>query len=256
VFVVFDGTSRLGEAFACVGRFIDDNFSVKQRLLQFQTLRQSMTGIQIAFQVNLSLSDAGIPLRNLLGTNRNGAAVNGVAISTLESFRESSGCLTPLWNLGCLAHFLNLVGERMGHNLARSFLSQWKSMMGHSVKARYLFRETTGKSFIASSATRWWSEWDQVDQVCALYPQILEFLKSKEAPESAKLLVSCSFNLVSQHSPNTIFRCVFSLSVLDSPKPGSSSHACEITVRDLLKLALSWRETARWSSRCLSGWRP
>ena len=65
---------------------------MKQRLLQFKTLRQSMTDVQIAFQVNQSLSDAGTPLRNMLGTNRDGAAVNGVAISTLQDFMETSGC--------------------------------------------------------------------------------------------------------------------------------------------------------------------
>jgi len=192
IFLIFDGTTRLGEAFACVGRFVDDSFTVKQRLLSFKTLKQSMTGVQIAFSVAQSLSEAGIPNENLLGTNRDGASVNEVAMSTLQEFRETNGCSAPFWNLKCLAHFLNLVGERMSSNLARSFLAQWKSMMGHSVKARNLFREVTGQSFISSSATRWWSEWEQVDQICALYPKILDFLKHEDAPDSCKTIVSCS----------------------------------------------------------------
>ena len=108
---------------------------MKQRLLSFKTLKQSMTGVQIAFSVAQSLSEAGIPHENLLGTNRDGASVNEVAMSTLQEFRETNGCSAPFWNLKCLAHFLNLVGERMSSNLARSFLAQWKSMMGHSVES-------------------------------------------------------------------------------------------------------------------------
>ena len=107
------------------GRFVDDSFTVKQRLLSFKTLKQSMTGVQIAFSVAQSLSEAGIPNENLLGTNRDGASVNEVAMSTLlQEFRETNGCSAPFWNLKCLAHFLNLVGERMSSNLARSFLAQ------------------------------------------------------------------------------------------------------------------------------------
>ena len=36
--VIFDGTTRLGEAMAIVVRFVDDSFTVQQRLVRLQLL--------------------------------------------------------------------------------------------------------------------------------------------------------------------------------------------------------------------------
>ena len=46
VSVIFDGTTRLGEAFAVVVRFVSDK-QLKQRLIKFQMLTKSMTGEEI-----------------------------------------------------------------------------------------------------------------------------------------------------------------------------------------------------------------
>ena len=48
VSVIFDGTTRLGEALAIVVRFVDDSFSIQQRLVRLQLLVKSMTGEEIA----------------------------------------------------------------------------------------------------------------------------------------------------------------------------------------------------------------
>ena len=46
--VVFDGTTRLGEAMAIVVRFVDDSCAIQQRLICLQLLVKSMTGEEIA----------------------------------------------------------------------------------------------------------------------------------------------------------------------------------------------------------------
>ena len=43
VSVVFDGTTRLGEAMAIVIRFVDNSFAITQCLIRFQLLTKSMT---------------------------------------------------------------------------------------------------------------------------------------------------------------------------------------------------------------------
>ena len=48
VSVIFDGTARLGEAFAVVVCFVSDK-QLKQRLIKFQMLPKSMTGEEIAW---------------------------------------------------------------------------------------------------------------------------------------------------------------------------------------------------------------
>ena len=46
--VIFDGTSRLGEALAVVLHFVSSDWSVEQRLVRVQMLSKSLTGEEIA----------------------------------------------------------------------------------------------------------------------------------------------------------------------------------------------------------------
>ena len=54
--VIFDGTSRLGEALAMVVRFIGDDWDIQQRLLRVQMLSKSLTGEEIARELISVLS--------------------------------------------------------------------------------------------------------------------------------------------------------------------------------------------------------
>ena len=54
--VIFDGTSRLGEALAVVIRFISNDFTIEQRLVKLQMLAKSMKGEEIASELNSVLS--------------------------------------------------------------------------------------------------------------------------------------------------------------------------------------------------------
>ena len=89
------------------GRFVDDNFNIKQRLMSFRTAQSSMNAIQIAFVLLETLNSAGVSPSKVLGTNRDGAAVNGLAITHFQEAKPD----VKFWNLKCLAHFLNLVSE-------------------------------------------------------------------------------------------------------------------------------------------------
>ena len=48
VSVIFDGTTRLGEAMAIVLQFVDSKWELQQRLVRLQLLAKSMTGEEIA----------------------------------------------------------------------------------------------------------------------------------------------------------------------------------------------------------------
>ena len=56
VSAIFDGTSRLGEALAVLLRFMDDDFSLEQRLVRVQMLSKSLTGEEIARELITVLS--------------------------------------------------------------------------------------------------------------------------------------------------------------------------------------------------------
>ena len=56
VSVIFDGTSRLGEALAVVLRFISDDWTIEQRLVRVQLLAKSLSGEEIAREIISILS--------------------------------------------------------------------------------------------------------------------------------------------------------------------------------------------------------
>lgn len=49
--VIFDGTTRLGEAMAVLVHFVSDDWTLEQRLLQLKMLAKSMSGEEIAREV-------------------------------------------------------------------------------------------------------------------------------------------------------------------------------------------------------------
>lgn len=107
VSVVFDGTTRLGEAMAVVLRFIDDSFSIQQRPVCLQLLAKSMTGEEIAREIINSLSvQYGITSNLVVGMMHDRAACNGVASRTLRVV------FTTIVDAGCFSHMLDLVGDK------------------------------------------------------------------------------------------------------------------------------------------------
>ena len=85
VSVVFDGTTRLGEAMAVVVRYIDTSFSKQQRIIRLQLVAKSMRGEEIAREIIAMISTQyGIASNLVVAMMHNRAACNGVAIQTLK----------------------------------------------------------------------------------------------------------------------------------------------------------------------------
>ena len=69
--VIFDGTCRCGEALAFALRFVDDDFSVQQRVVRMQLLAKSLSGEGIARELITVLStELGIIPARLLASMR------------------------------------------------------------------------------------------------------------------------------------------------------------------------------------------
>jgi hypothetical protein len=84
VSVIFDGTTRLGEALAIVVRFCT-GWTIKQKLVRLSMLAKSLCGEEIAREILTVLStELGIPGNHLLAVMRDRASVNNVAVSCLS----------------------------------------------------------------------------------------------------------------------------------------------------------------------------
>ena len=173
--VIFDGTTRLGEAMAVVVLFVSDDWSLEQRLLQLKTLAKSMTGEEIAREVLGVLStNYGVGSYQLCAAIRDRASVNNVAVRAIK-------VLYPhLLDVGCFSHTIDHVGEHFKTPVLIPFMTSWVSLFSHSPKARLLWKQQTGKSMATYSATRWWSKWEVMKQLMVQFGDVVPFLTSDE----------------------------------------------------------------------------
>ena len=170
--VIFDGTTRLGEALAIVIRFVDNTFTIQQRLIRLQLLAKSMTGEEIARELcNVISAQYGVCSNSLLAAMHDRAACNGVALRTLK-------VVYPLLvDVGCFSHTLDLVGSKFDTPTLSTFMVWWISLFSHSPKAMLLWKERTGTAYKGYSVTRWWSKFEVMKQVMELFADVQPFLE-------------------------------------------------------------------------------
>ena len=83
--VIFDGTTRLGDALAIVLWFISKDWTIEQRLVCLQMLAKSQSGKEIAREVISILSvTCSIVPNYLLAAMRDRASTNTVAPRTMK----------------------------------------------------------------------------------------------------------------------------------------------------------------------------
>lgn len=172
--VIFDGTSRVGEALAIVLRYVDD-WEIKQRLVRVQMLSKSLTGEEIARELISILSVTyGIQSGFVLGAMRDRASTNNVAMQTFKIVYPS------LVDIGCFSHTIDHVGGHFKTPTLNDFISSWITLFSHSPKTRLLWKTQTGRSMATYSSTQWWSKWEVMKQIMLYFGDIKPFLESNE----------------------------------------------------------------------------
>ncbi len=173
--LVFDGTSRLGEAMVVLIRYVSDNWELEQRLLRVQMLEKSMTGEEIARVLIEVLSVGyGVSSTTLLAAMRDRASVNNVAMRTVK-------VIFPLLvDVGCFSNTINLAGEHFKIPVLSEFILSWVSIFAHSAKAKLCWKEQVGVSPLAYCPTRWWSQWEVMHQLMVYFGDVEQFLTSNE----------------------------------------------------------------------------
>ena len=184
---IFDGTTRLGEARAVIVRFVNEGWSLEQRLIKVQMLSKSMKGEEIARElIHLLSTEYSIGSSYLVATMRNRASVNDAAMRTLTIVYPY------LLDVGCFSHTLDLVGEHFHTPTLSEFGMLWVSLFAHSPKVRMLWKDQTSISMPSYSPTRWWSRWELYKQVMAQFGDLEQFLKRNDdvAPATRTKLLS------------------------------------------------------------------
>ena len=116
MFIIFDGTTHVCEAFVVVLCYLIDDLELKQCVGQLKLLAKTMTGEEIAQQVIVILStEFGISSNLIVAAMRDRASVNDVAMRTIKVVYNE------LLDVGCFPHTLNHMGERMNTPILHDF---------------------------------------------------------------------------------------------------------------------------------------
>ena len=106
VSVIFDGTTRLGEALAIVVRFITADWEIKQRLVRLQLIAKSLKGDELAREIITVLAQQyNVQNSSLCGAMRDGASVNGAAMRTVKVV------FPKVVDVRCFSHAIDGIGS-------------------------------------------------------------------------------------------------------------------------------------------------
>ena len=107
----------------------------------------------------------------IIGGMRDGTSVNGAVLRQLLFFYPK------LFDVVCFSHTIDNVGDHFEFHILDSFAHYWKSMFAHSYNARLVWKERTGVSIRTFSDTRWWSQWENLQQVSDFFGDMNHFFE-------------------------------------------------------------------------------
>lgn len=175
--VVFDGSTRLGEALAIIVRYVDGDWRIQQRLVRFKTLAKSLNGSQLAREIlTCILTTLQIKPGALVGAVRDGAAVNGAALHSVKDIMYPD-----VLDIVCASHTLDNVGKRFQTETLDDFAQAWIALFARSPAARLAWKDRTGVAIKSVSNTRWWSDWELKNQLLTHFGDVRPFLDGLEA---------------------------------------------------------------------------
>ena len=102
--IIFDGTTHVCEAMVMVLCFIDDQWSIQQRVGSLKLLAKSVSGEEVAQQIVSVISqEFGSPSSFVIAASRDRASVNVVAMRTMKVVYSS------ILDIGCFSHTLTML---------------------------------------------------------------------------------------------------------------------------------------------------
>ena len=184
VSVIFDGSTRQGEAIAIIFRFINDNWMISQRLVRIDICSKSVNSEQLARVLNECLSvEYGIRANSLLAAMRDGASVNEAALNRIAFIFPNVLIVV------CFSHTLDNVGNHLAIPTLLQFGNLWIRLFSHSDQAKLAWQDLTGRRPKSYSETRWWLKWEVYQQLLEQFGDVCGFLEmAKEKKICAQIV--------------------------------------------------------------------
>ena len=181
--LIFDGSTRLGEAIVIIVRFVSDNWSIVQRHIRLDICAKSVNAQDLAHVLNDCLSvDYQVQGNSLLATMKDGASVNQAALNHIKF-------VFPKMLSVVYFSTLDNVGNHFKVPDLLSFGSLWIHLFRHSHTAKLIWQELTGRTPKSYSETRWWSKWEVFEQSLVQFGDVEQFLQEAEAAKLTPQIV-------------------------------------------------------------------
>jgi hypothetical protein len=175
--LICDGTSRLGEVFNVIARFIcttsTNKVVTKQLLIHLGFLRSTLDACEICGELKKAMQKRRVCPNEVIALSLDGCKANTSAHDTMEKAEDVKWLL-----LLCFSHMASNAGEQAGFPNLKKFWSLLQKIFPHSTAAKQIFKEVTDAAWKEYSGTCWYSE-HEVYQVLFLKFQFLGTVFSK-----------------------------------------------------------------------------
>ena len=169
--VIFDGTTRLGEAINVVTRSITDDFMIRMRLVAFKTTKVHCDGDALfRLILNTLQTKLGLNLDYCVAYARDSCATNHSAVNLLMP--ASANAL----NMLCFPHTLHNTGKHLELPVLNEFMTSWLSLVPQPGAAKLHWEAILGKGCSKYSKVRWWSRWEIMQEIATNFGALPNFL--------------------------------------------------------------------------------
>ena len=174
VSIIFDGTTRLGEALVILVRWIPADFSrVMQRLVAFRTTSTHCSGVQLAQLImQVLLTTLKVQPNDVVGGSRDSCSTNGVAMRTIKAV------LAMLQDLLCISHTLSHTGEHIELTTLDEFMTPFLGLVQNHPSAKSLWKSELGNAMKGYSPIRWCSRDECSNDVARHFGALGGFLQT------------------------------------------------------------------------------
>ena len=174
VTIIFDGTTRLGEALVVLLRWIPADFSkVEQRLIAFRTTFKHTSGAELAkLLMSVLLTTMKLLPNHIVGGARDSCSTNGVAMRTIKAV------LSNMQDFMCISHTLSHTGEHVELSTLNEFMTPWLSLVQNHPAAKTEWKNSIGTAMVGYSTIRWCSREEVQNEIAANFGALGDFLQT------------------------------------------------------------------------------
>jgi len=174
--LIFDGTTRLGEAVNMVTRSITDDFIIRMRLVAFKTTKVHMDGDALFRLIVTTLQRVlGLNLDYCVAYARDSCSTNYNAVNRLMPLSVNA------LNMLCFPHTLHNTGKHLQLPVLDEFMTPWLQLVPQPGAAKLRWQAILGKGVSSYSKVRWWSRWEIMQEIALNFGALPGFLTNLDA---------------------------------------------------------------------------